>query len=107
MWVLLLVVVNGVLPFWFLDYLTAKVTLTAFVTGSLVGVYLCGHVGFNKLLGLMHAPWVPMLAVNLLHYPGWMGDPYTLWLTTSIVVTALSLALDIMDLVVWARTSAR
>ena len=92
LWVVGLLMVNGVAPMFFIGELAAVVTLAGMVSGGLLGLILVRLHGFTKLLGLMHLPWVPMLAAQVGLYPGFDGnDPYSLWLSLSVVVTALSL----------------
>ena len=104
-WVAALVVVNGVAPLFFLPRLTAVVTLVAGITAFLMGLVLVRLYGYTKLLGLMHAPWAPMLAVSIYLYPGADDiSAYKVWLTASIVLTTVSLAIDATDVVKFLKT---
>ena len=100
-WMLLLVAANGVGPIFFLPKLPALVTLVATLTALVLAVTLIRNEGgYTKLLGMIHAPWVPMLAVLLYEYP-WRGplDGYKGWLTLSIVMTLGSLVIDATDVI--------
>ncbi len=97
-WMAALVAVNGVAPLFFLPRLTAAVTLVAGLTSFALGLVLVRLHGYSKLLGLMHAPWVPMLACSVYLYPGADAmSVYKVWLTASIVLTIGSLAIDAID----------
>ena len=105
----LLVAVNAVVPWLFLPRLPAVVTLVATFTAlpaALVLVRVEG--GFTKLVGLIHTPWVPMLATSLWLYP-WNGelDAYKLWLTLSIAMTTISLVIDATDVYRFLRSKPK
>lgn len=107
-WMAALILVNGVAPLFFLPRLTAVVTLVASVTAFILGLVLVHLFGFTKLLGLMHAPWIPMLAASIYLYPGADDfDSYKVWLTTSIVLTVGSLVIDASDVAKFLRTYQR
>jgi hypothetical protein len=97
-WMAALVAVNGVAPLFFLPRLAAVVTLVASFTGFLLALVLIRLHGYSKLLGVMHAPWVPMLVVLIYLYPAAdaMGL-YKGWLTASILLTIGSLVIDLTD----------
>ena len=104
LWVLGLLMVNGIMPMFFIGELAAVVTLAGMVSGGLLGLILVRLHGFTKLLGLIHLPWVPMLAAQVGLHPGFDGnDPYSLWLSVSIVLTALSLLIDSIDVAAYLR----
>lgn len=97
-WIVALIGTDGVAPLFFLPRLTAVVTLVAGMTAFLLGLVLVRVHGYTKLLGLMHAPWVPMLAASIYLYPG--ADAmsiYKAWLTASIGLTIGSLVIDAID----------
>ena len=103
-WLLVMAIVNGVLPLLFLPDLAAIVTLVGVSSGAILGLLLVRLQGFTKLLGLMHVPWIPMLATQIGLYPGFDGaSNYSLWLTSAIAVTAISLVIDVIDVVIFFR----
>ncbi len=107
-WLLAMSVVNGVLPLLFLPDLAAIVTLVGVFSGAILGLLLVRLQGFTKLLGLMHVPWIPMLATQIGLYPGFDGASYySLWLTSAIVITAVSLVIDVIDVVIYFRNCSR
>ena len=97
-WMGALVLVNGVAPLFFLPRLTAVITLAAGVAAFTLALVLIRLHGYSKLLGVIHAPWVPMLAASIYLYPGADAmSNYKLWLTASIVLTIGSLIIDASD----------
>lgn len=98
-WMVLLLAANAVAPWFFLPRLTAIVTLVATATALPVALVLVRVQGkFTKLQGMIHAPWLPMLASSIYLFPwGAEFDAYKIWLTSSILMTIVSLAIDISD----------
>ncbi len=104
-WLLLMTIVNGVLPLVFLPDLAAIVTLVGVFSGAILGLLLVRLQGFTKLLGLMHVPWIPMLATQIGLYPGFdSANYYSIWLTSAIVITAISLVIDVIDVAIFFRS---
>lgn len=104
-WLLIMMVVNGILPFFFLPELAAIVTLFGMFSGAFLGLVLVHLHGFTKLLGLMHVPWVPMIAAQIGLYSGFnSASNYSLWLTAAILITAISLVIDAIDVAVFFKT---
>ena len=107
-WMALLIMANGVLPLFFLPQLTAIVTLVASAACLPIALALTRLFGYSKLLGLMHAPWVPMLVVSCYFHPGLEDlDAYGWWLTFSIATTIGSLIIDTTDVVRFLRAHER
>ena len=103
-WLLLMAIVNGVVPLFFLPDLAAIVTLVGVFSGAILGLLLVRLQGFTKLLGLMHVPWIPMLATQIGLYPGFDSSSYySMWLTSAIVITTISLVIDVIDVVIFFR----
>lgn len=103
-WIGVLVVVNGIAPFFFLSEPVAILTVAAMITGGLVGEALTQVQGFTKLLGAMHGSWVPMFVFQLIVFFG--EDPtgaFRSWLIASLIVTAISLVIDVADVVSYVR----
>jgi hypothetical protein len=104
-WMAALVAVNGVAPLFFLPRLTAVVTLAAGVAAFSLGLVLVRLHGYSKLLGVMHAPWVPMLAASIYLYPA--ADAmslYKAWLTASSLLTIGSLVIDVTEVYRFLRS---
>ena len=103
-WVNGLVVVNGLWPLFFVPETATVVTIVGLLTGAALGFVLTHLHGFSKVLGLMHAPWVPMVVTQVMLHPGFaVVDHYVIWLTTSIVISVVSLLIDVCDVIVFLR----
>ena len=99
-WLGVLIVLNGVVPLWFLDHPEAWVAMATVHGGFLVGVVLFQRYGFTRLLGLMHAPWIVLLVLVW----GAMGqvpasDPFGLWLRVVFTLDAIELVFDAKDVI--------
>ena len=104
-WMTTLLAVNGVAPLFFLPRLTAVITIVASLTALAMALPLVRLHGYSKLLGLIHAPWVPMVAASIYLYPGAdVMSPYKAWLTASIVLSIGSLVIDVSDIFRFVRS---
>jgi len=98
LWMLVLGVVNLLAPLWFFDRLEALFTLAAMFAAMILMNLLTGLQGFTRLLGLGHAPWIPLvawLATRLPEFPP--EEPFGLWLRAVVVFNTVSLVLDGRD----------
>jgi len=103
LWVGLLMVINmGSLAFW--DEPLARWILGVFMASAILMMGLYARFGFEKILGLGHFLWIPLLPVVLLAVPGAEGG-FRTFLVVWAVATTISLALDIAD--VWKHFSNR
>ncbi|MFQ5477816.1 MAG: hypothetical protein ACE5E4_04280 [Candidatus Binatia bacterium] len=103
-WLLLLVAVNLLGPLAFLDRLEARVVLVVFLAGAGLMVGLTALSGFTRLLGLGHVLWVPLLCflwARLNEIPA--NDAFGLWLRLLMSANAVSLILDLSDVVRYLR----
>jgi len=100
-WLGVLIILNGVVPLWFLDHPEAWVAMATFHSGFLVGgVVLFKIQGFTRLLGLMHAPWIILLVVLW----GRMGqvpasEPFGLWMRVVFTLDAVAMVFDAKDVI--------
>ena len=103
-WILLLMMVNMIIPLFYVGTLEGRVVLGAFVLGALHQGWIFSRKGFVRLLGIGHIVWVPMVAwlwtrldvapaSSLLRY----------WLLATIVLVSLSLLIDAVDVIRYAR----
>ena len=94
-WVYLLIFVNGILPVIFLPKFTAIIVLVSALLGLFMGLVLTHAVGFSKILGLMHLPWIPMVLFQLyyLNQQNSLKSFHDYWLVASLVLSILSLML--------------
>ncbi len=99
-WTGLLILANLVSPLFFLGTLEATVVLLGFAASATLILTLFARFGFVRLLGLGHTPWlftVPWLAMRLSE--GGIGGPFYYWLLSVVVLDALSLVIDAVDVV--------
>ena len=94
-WVLFLMIVNLVsVGFW--NEPLAKVIFVTFMLSAMLMMGLYSRFGFEKILGMGHILWIPLLVYLLMEMPT-AGDTfkgYLIVLSTSIVI---SLVFDIVD----------
>ena len=103
-WSFFILAVNGLGPLLFLDENVAIVILVSTLMSAVVGFILVSVQGFTKLLGLMHAPWVPAFVLQLMVFfnESPEGD-FAKWLLLSIFITAVSLAIDTVDVILFLK----
>ncbi len=97
-WLLLLVAANAVAPLFFLQRIEAQMVLGAMFVGATLMSFLTARFGFTRILGLGHILWIPLLgwlAFRLGQIPA--DDAFGLWVRGVIVVNALSLVIDCVD----------
>lgn len=107
-WMFLLVAVNGIGPLFFLPHLAAATMLVATAMALVMGLIVVRvQQRYTKLLGVIHAPWVPALLVALhefTHLPDRFDD-YKTWLACSIVMTVGSLLIDATDVLRFLKST--
>ena len=92
-WVLLLIGVNIVTPFFFLEHLEAQAVLAAGALGMLLMTALTDRFGFSRIVGVGHVAWVPLLGFLWTQLPEIPAtDTFGIWLRAVIVFDATSLA---------------
>ena len=99
-WVMLLVAVNLVVPLFHIQTLEAQLTIAAMFAGAVTQSYIHSKFGFVRLLGLGHIFWIPLviwLGIRLSDVG--LGDPFGLWLAALVLLNALSLVIDGLDVV--------
>ena len=98
LWLMLLVVVNLVVPLFFLDRLEAQVVVVALLASATLMTILTGVFGFTRLLGLGHIFWFPLLYflwLRLVQIPA--DDFFGIWVRALMALNAASLVIDIID----------
>lgn len=100
LWVILGVLLNLFVPFFYLDRLEARVIIIAAVASLTLMTVLTGVYGFTRILGLGHILWIPLL------YFLWIrldrisdADFIGIWVRSLIVYNAVSLVIDIIDII--------
>lgn len=99
-WVALLAVMNLVGPLFFIHRLESQVVLGTMLVGATTMGLLTARFGFTRILGLGHFYWFPMLfwlATRLGQHD--LGEPFGVWLTALMIVNAISLVIDVVDVV--------
>jgi hypothetical protein len=102
-WLLLLVAANGVAPLFFLDRVEAQAVLAAMMVGAMLMSLLTARFGFTRILGLGHILWIPLLgwlAFRLGQIPA--DNAFGLWIRGLMVVNAVSLVIDMADVIRYA-----
>jgi len=96
-WVMLLMLANlASVAFW--THPAARIILATFVVSAMLMMALYSWFGFEKILGLGHAPWVPLLVYVLATVPSESGAARTYFVIWS-ALTTVSLVIDALD--VW------
>jgi hypothetical protein len=100
LWLMLLVVLNLVIPLFFLNRLEAQIVLAAIVASAAFMTILAGVSGFTRLLGLGHIFWFPLLYflwTRVDQVPA--DDFFGIWIRLLIVFNSLSLVIDLVDII--------
>ena len=103
-WLAVLIGANMVAPLAFFQYAEARVVFVTLMASATIMMVLTGWLGFNRLLGLGHVLWVPLLVYLIdrleAHPP---VDAFGLWLRLLVAVDAVSLIIDTIDIVRYVR----
>ena len=101
LWVFWLMVINvASLLFW--SEPLAKIIFLTFMLSAMLMMGLYSKFGFEKILGLGHVLWIPLLAYLSMELPSLPGDFKNYLIVLSLSIT-VSLAFDIVD--VWSYFS--
>ncbi len=103
-WLAMLIGANLVAPLFFLEHVEAQVTIAALFISMTLMTALTGRFGFSRILGVGHVAWLPLLAflvARVTEVPA--TTAFGLWLRTVIVLDAISLVLDAVDVVRFLR----
>ncbi len=104
LWLGMLIGANLVAPLFFLGHLEAQVTIAALLISMTIMTVLTARFGFSRILGLGHIAWLPLLAFlvsRATQIPA--TDAFGLWLRAVIVLDAISLVIDGVDVVRFLR----
>jgi ABC-type branched-subunit amino acid transport system permease subunit len=102
-WVFILMIVNLVsVVFW--DETLAKLIFVTFMLSAILMMGLYLRFGFEKILGLGHILWIPLLVYVLVRLPSIDGSFKSYLITLSITI-GISLVFDTID--VWRYFSTR
>lgn len=102
-WVFFLIVINvASLGFWHEP--VAKLIFITFIISVILMMGLYSKYGFEKILGLGHILWIPLLVYVLMQIPA-VEFPFRSYLFVFSVLIAISLVFDIID--VWKYFRSR
>ena len=100
-WVFWLMLVNVASLLYWSEPL-AKIIFVTFMLSAMLMMGLYSKFGFEKILGLGHVLWIPLLAYLLIEFPTVSNDIINYLIVLSLSIT-VSLAFDIVD--VWSYFS--
>ncbi len=102
-WVLILMIINVVsVAFW--NEPLAKVIFVTFMLSVMLMMGLYSRFGFEKILGMGHILWIPLLVYVLMEIPT-ARDTFKSYLIILSISIAISLVFDIVD--VWKYFTGR
>ncbi len=99
-WLLLLLTCNMIVPLFYAFRPEAQLVFGLAIVNGLIFSLLTGLTGFSRLLGLGHATWIPLILFligRLNQYPP--TNVYGVWLRLLIVVNAVSVVIDAVNVV--------
>ncbi len=103
-WLMLLMAVNMIVPFFFLGRIEARVVLVTMITSATLMMAMTGKFGFTRILGLGHALWIPLVFYLWTRLGEHAADePFGLWIRLVLVLNSLSLVLDTVDVARYIR----
>ena len=98
LWLLLLVSLNAVVPFFFLGRIEAQLVLGAFITSIVLFGVLTARFGFTRIIGLGHAPWIPLVIFLFSGLSAVPGDElFGIWIRVLLALNVISLVIDAVD----------
>jgi hypothetical protein len=100
-WVGILVIVNGIVPLFFLSTLEGRVVLITLMVGGVLMEVLTWAQGFTRLLGLGHVLWLGLVPWLWLRLEQHASGTFTIWLGAVIVCNVISLAFDVRDVALY------
>jgi hypothetical protein len=100
LWLALLVLVNFIIPIFYVPRIEALVSIVVFMAGFALMLLITNLSGFTRLLGLGHILWLPMILFMWSRLdPGATGERYYQWILTLMILDAISLVIDAVDVV--------
>lgn len=102
-WVLFLMMINvASIGFW--NEPLAKVIFVTFMFSAMLMMGLYARFGYEKILGMGHILWIPLLVYVLMEIPT-AQDTFKSYLVILSISIAISLVIDIVD--VWKYFTSR
>ena len=104
LWLMLLMAVNLVVPVIYFERSEARIVLLTFLASFLLMVLITRTSGFTRLLGLGHVLWVPLVLFLVSRLDSIaVGNAYGVWIRSAIALNSVSLVVDLIDVVRFAR----
>lgn len=103
LWVAMLMAANGMVSLFYITTPEAQITLAAMMLGAMIQMTMYARMGFVRLLGVGHIPWlflVPWLWLRLDAVP--TDGTFRNWMLAVIVLNSISLLIDIADVARYA-----
>ncbi len=103
LWVAMLMAANGIVSLFYITTPEAQITLAAMMLGAMIQMTMYARMGFVRLLGVGHIPWlflVPWLWLRLDAVP--TDGTFRNWMLAVIVLNSISLLIDIADVARYA-----
>ncbi len=102
-WVAMLMAANGMVPLFYITTPEAQIALAAMMLGAMIQMTMYARMGFVRLLGVGHTPWlflVPWLWLRLDAVPA--DGMFRNWMLAVIILNSISLLIDIADVARYA-----
>jgi len=104
LWLALLLVVNVVWPLFLLPMPEAWATLGAAAAATAIRMAMFRRLGFVRLLGLGHLPWVPLVAwLWTRHAEFDVASGLRYWMLSVMVLNTASLVIDVVEAIRYAQ----
>ena len=101
-WISVLVIVNMfALVYWKQDLAQWIVGIFLFQGTIMMGLY--SRYGYEKILGLAHIFWIPLLVYIILNIDSYNGH-FQYYLISLICINAISLVFDIYDITIYFKS---
>ncbi len=103
LWVAMLMAANGMVPLFYIATPEAQIALAAMMLGAMIQMTMYARMGFVRLLGVGHTPWlflVPWLWLRLDAVPA--DGMFRNWMLAVIILNSISLLIDIADVARYA-----
>ena len=103
-WLGILVIVNMIVPFFFIHKLEAQVVVATAIVGLVIMSVVFSVKGFVRLLGIGHIGWIPLvfwLWTRLVHAPA--DSIFGYWLMAVVVLNSLSLIIDTIEVLRYVK----
>lgn len=102
-WIIVLTIVNGIAPMWFLTRLEAQVVLATFLLSVCLTAWLAVLYGFTRIVSVGRVLWVPLVVFLLVRANALAMDVYGIWVGMVVVLDMIALMVDVRDVMLYVR----